>query len=88
MMVKRVLGLLVHWHGGPYHLVQHPQQQILKQGGDVGAVREAQRVILDDLEELENIGGIEGYAAKNKGVEAGPKGIHICRAAPVVAIPF
>ena len=34
------------------------------------------------LEQLEDVGSIEGDAAKDKGVQAGSKSIHVCGAAP------
>lgn len=53
-------------------LVQHSQQEILEEGGDMGPVREAEGVILDYLEKLEDVGGVEGNAAKDKCVQACP----------------
>ena len=43
---------------------------------------EAQRLMLDHLEQLEHRGGVERDAAKHKGVEACPKRVYICGPAP------
>jgi len=67
---------------GGADLVQHAEQQVLEQGRDLRPVGETQGLVLDDLEELEDIWGVEGDAPKHKGVEAGSQGVHVCRSAP------
>ena len=51
--------------------MQHAQEQILEEGRDLRPIGEAQRLVLDDLEELEDIWSIEGNSAKNEGVQTG-----------------
>ena len=46
--------------------------------GDLGVLGEAQRLVLHHLEQLEDGGGIEGDAAKDKGVQAGSQSINVC----------
>lgn len=59
--------------------MQHAHEEVLQVGGDLRPVWEAERLVLDHLEKLEDIGSIERNTAEDKGVQAGPQGIHIGR---------
>ena len=64
------------------YLGQHPEQQVREVVRDLGLGGEAQGLMLHHLEQLEHRRRVEGDAAKDKGVQAGPQGIHICGTAP------
>ena len=64
--------------------MQHAQQEVLEGRGNLWSIREAQRLILDHLEELEDVGRIEGDAPEDKRIEAGTQRIDVRRPAPVM----
>ncbi len=54
----------------------------MEEGRDLRPIGEAQRLVLDDLEELEDIWSVERNSAKDEGVQTGSQGIHICWTTP------
>ena len=64
------------------HLAQHFEQKVLEVRGHDRRLREAQRLMLHHLEQLEDVWGIEGNAPEGKGVQAGAQGIHVSRPTP------
>jgi hypothetical protein len=69
------------------YLSQHLRQEILEVIRSWNVLREAKRLGLDHLEELEHIWSIEWDASVHECEQACTKGIYICRTAPAPHTP-
>ena len=65
------------------YLGKHSEEQVFQLMRDLRLGGEAQGLVLHHLEQLEDRSGVEGDAAKHKGVEAGTQRIYVCRPPPV-----